>query len=194
MVAPFIQQSDLARVVFGISLAAFAMGELSQAVKWRRGASRADLAGEVVFRVVFFTGILMLPLARSLAPNAVLDGPRPFAVGAAIGWLGLLLRWWSVVTLGKYFTTVVMTTSDQVVVSRGPYAVLRHPSYTGLLAAFLGAGLVYGNWVGTGASFLSILFAVVYRLLREERAMAEALGEAYSDFAKNRARLVPFVW
>ncbi|WP_238384870.1 methyltransferase family protein [Segeticoccus rhizosphaerae] len=71
-----------------------------------------------------------------------------------VGWLGLLLRWWSFATLGRYFTTVVKTSADQVVVSRGPYRALRHPSYTGLLAAFLGCGLMLGNWVGCGASFL----------------------------------------
>jgi hypothetical protein len=87
MVAPFIQQSDWARLVFGISLAAFAVGEFSQAVKWRRGASRADLRGEVAFRIVFFAGILMLPLAQTLAPGAVSTGVGPFVSGMAIGWL-----------------------------------------------------------------------------------------------------------
>jgi protein-S-isoprenylcysteine O-methyltransferase Ste14 len=81
-----------------------------------------------------------------------------------------------------------------LVVSRGPYRVLRHPSYTGLLAALLGCGLMLGNWVGTAASSLLILLALIYRLLREEQAMIDALGDAYLDFAKDRARLVPFVW
>jgi protein-S-isoprenylcysteine O-methyltransferase Ste14 len=194
MVAPFIQQSEWARLVFGCSLGAFVVGELSQAMKWRRGASQVDLLGEVLFRLLFFTGILFLPLSQSLAPHAVLEGAGPFVLGATIGWAGLLLRWWSFLTLGKYFTTVVMTSADQVVVSRGPYAVVRHPSYTGLLAVFLGSGLMFGNWVGACASFLSILVALVFRLLREERAMANVLGEAYDAFARDRARLIPFVW
>jgi len=191
---PYMQQEAWARLVFYLSAAAFAVGEFSQAVKWRRGASRADLRGEVVFRVIFFAGILMLPLARALAPEAVLSGGGVFVVGAVIGWLGLLLRWWSFATLGKYFTTVVKTSTDQVVVERGPYRVLRHPSYTGLLAAFVGCGLMLGNWVGTAASFLLILVGLIYRLRREERAMIDSLGDAYLDFAADRARLIPFVW
>jgi protein-S-isoprenylcysteine O-methyltransferase Ste14 len=51
-----------------------------------------------------------------------------------------------------------------------------------------------GNWVGTVASFLLILTGLIYRLVREEHAMIDALGDAYPDFAKDRARLVPFVW
>ena len=194
MAAPYMQQEAWARLVFYISVAAFAVGEFSQAVKWRRGASRTHLLDEVVFRVIFFAGILMLPLARTLAPDAVLTSAGVFVLGAIIGWLGLLLRWWSFATLGKYFTTVVKTSADQVVVERGPYRVLRHPSYTGLLAAFVGAGLMLGNWVGTAASFLLILVGLIFRLLREERAMIDTLGDAYVNFAKDRARLVPFVW
>jgi len=188
-----MQQETWARLVFEISVAAFAVGEFSQAVKWRRGASRTDLRGEVVFRI-FFAGILMLPLAQTLAPEAILDGAWVFGLGTVIGWLGLMLRWWSFATLGKYFTTVVKTSADQVVVGRGPYRVLRHPSYTGLLAAFIGCGLMLGNWVGTAASFLLILVGLIYRLLREEHAMIDSFGDAYLDFARDRARLVPFVW
>ena len=194
MATPYLQQETWARVVFGISVAAFAIGEFSQAVKRRRGASRVDVRGEVVFRVIFFAGILMLPLARTLAPGAVLERPAAFVLGAVLGWLGLLLRWWSFATLGTYFTTVVRTSADQVVVGRGPYRVLRHPSYTGLIAAILGSGLMLGNWAGTCAALLLIVTSLVYRLLREERAMVDALGDAYVAFARHRARLVPFVW
>ena len=147
-----------------------------------------------MFRVIFFAGILMLPLAGARAPEAVLDGAGVLVLGTVIGWLGLLLRWWSFATLGKYFTTVVKTSADQVVVERGPYRILRHPSYTGLLAAIVGCGLMLGNWVGTATSFLLILVGLIYRLLREEQAMIDSLGDAYSDFARDRARLVPFVW
>jgi protein-S-isoprenylcysteine O-methyltransferase Ste14 len=51
-----------------------------------------------------------------------------------------------------------------------------------------------GNWVGTAASFLLILLVHIYRLLREEHAIIDTLGDAYLDFAKDRARLVPFIW
>ena len=56
MATSFVQQETWARLVFDISVAAFVVGEFSQAVKQRRGASRADLRGEVVFRVLFFVG------------------------------------------------------------------------------------------------------------------------------------------
>jgi len=191
---PYLEQEAWARLVLDISVAAFAVGEFSQAVKWRRGGSPMDVRGEVALRAILFAGILMLPLAQTVAPGAVLGGAGPFVLGMGVGWFGLLVRWWSFVTLGMNFTTVVKASADQVVVGHGPYRVLRHPSYTGLLAAFLGCGLMLGNWVGTATAFVLILAGLVYRLLREEQAMISNVGDAYVEFARGRARLVPFVW
>jgi len=145
--------------------------------------------------VMFFGGILMLPLGRAVAPGAVIGGGVwLFALGAALGWLGLLLRWSSFVSLGKYFTVVLMTSEDQPVVNRGPYRVLRHPSYTGLLLVFAGVGLMLGNGVSAVGAVGLILIALVYRLRIEERALIAALGDHYREFAASRARLIPYVW
>ncbi|MGI5241962.1 methyltransferase family protein [Dactylosporangium sp. CA-139066] len=183
-----------ARIVLEASLGAFAAGEVLQALRVRRGATRTNLRAEILFRAMFFGGILLLPLGRAAIPAATIDSPWLFVPGAVIAWLGLLLRWWSFVTLGKYFTVVVQTSKDQPVVDRGPYRVLRHPSYTGLLLAFAGCGLMLGNWAGTAAGVAVISAALVYRLRIEERALIAALGERYRDFAATRARLIPYVW
>ena len=75
--------------------------------------------------MLFFGGILMLPLGLSVVPGAVIPGGAvSFVVGTVLGWLGLLLRWWTFVALGSYFTTVLKTSSDQSVVERGTYRVL----------------------------------------------------------------------
>ena len=97
-------------------------------------------------------------------------------------------------SLGKYFTVVVRTSEDQPVVDRGPYRVLRHPSYTGLLLAFTGAGLMVGNWLSLVSTVVLVLIALLHRLLIEEHALAAALGDRYREFAASRARLIPYVW
>ena len=195
-VAPtYLQQSHAAVVLLSVSVIAFAVGEFSQTLRLRRGSRHADLVGELVFRILFFGGILMLPLAASLFREAVIPGGvLPFAVGAVVGWLGLALRWWCFLTLGRYFTAVLKTSSDQAVVERGPYRVLRHPSYTGLLMALLGCGLMLGNWAAVPPSFVLLVIAVAYRIRIEESALTAALGDTYRRFAESRARLIPFVW
>lgn len=195
MAATFLQGSHPAAVVFAVTVAAFAIAEFGQRFRGRRGVRNVDLVGEVVFQLVFVAGVVALPLFRSILPHAVVPGRAvPFVAGAIVAWLGLLLRWWCFVTLGRYFTDVLKTSADQEVVDRGPYRVLRHPSYTGLLLALVGCGLMIANWVGLVVSFVLVLVALVYRIGIEERALTAALGDAYRSFAARRARLVPFVW
>jgi protein-S-isoprenylcysteine O-methyltransferase Ste14 len=191
---PYEVHTNLARIVFEVSVGAFVVGELWQAFHVRRGATRADLRAEILFRVMFFSGILLLPFGRAVTPGAAIGGGWLFALGVLIAWLGLLLRWWSFVSLGKYFTVVVKTSDDQPVVDRGPYRVLRHPSYTGLLLAFAGGGLMVGNWVSTVGAVGVVSAALIYRLRIEERALNAALGDRYREFAATRARLIPHVW
>jgi protein-S-isoprenylcysteine O-methyltransferase Ste14 len=195
VLTPYVQHAHTARLILDIGVGAFMVGELSQALRVRRGATRADLGAELLFRAMFFGGILMIPLGLAVAPDAVIGGGVwVFSLGAVIGWLGLLLRWWCFVTLGTYFTVVLKTSEDQRLVDRGPYRVLRHPSYTGLLLAFAGCGLMLGNWVSTAGSVAVVLIALVFRIRIEERALNATLGDRYRTFAAHRARLVPFIW
>lgn len=108
--------------------------------------------------------------------------------------VGLALRWWSIVTLGRSFTTVLKVSPDQAVVDTGPYAFVRHPSYSGLLLALLGCGVMVGNWVGVLASFAIVLVAIIYRIRIEERLLLDSIGEDYRRYASRHARLVPFLW
>jgi protein-S-isoprenylcysteine O-methyltransferase Ste14 len=95
---------------------------------------------------------------------------------------------------GKYFTVVVKTSEDQFVVERGPYRILRHPSYTGLVLAFAGAGLMVGNWLSAVGVVVLVLTALIHRLRIEELALTAALGNRYRKFAASRARLIPYIW
>jgi protein-S-isoprenylcysteine O-methyltransferase Ste14 len=191
----FEELSSPARILFFVSIGAFSTGELAQAFRLRRGAARVDVRAEAFFRLMFLGGILMLPLGRAVAPGAVIGGGVfLFALGAVVGWAGSLLRWWSFASLGKYFTVVVTTSADQPVIGRGPYRVLRHPSYTGLLLMFAGVGVMVGNWLGAVGAFVLVLIALIHRLRIEERALIAAVGDRYREFAASRARLIPYLW
>ena len=195
MPVPYEELSNPARVVFFASAGAFLADEVFQALRPRRGASRVDVRAEALFRLIFFAAIFVLPLGRAVAPGAVIGGRVwPFAIGVVLGWLGLLLRWWSIVILGRYFTVVVMTSADQPVVDRGPYRILRHPSYTGLLLVFAGLGLMLGNWVSAVAAVGLVLIALIHRIRIEEHALNASLGDRYREFAANRAQLIPYIW
>ena len=194
MPQPYLATSDAAEVVFGVSVVVFAVGELQQTLLVRRSDAHASIRDELIFRLWFFAGIIALPTGARFIPGAEAPGPLIFAVGAVVCWLGLLLRWWSFAVLGRYFTTVVKTSPDQPIIDRGPYRFVRHPGYTGLILAFLGCGLMLGNWAATAVSVAVVTSALVVRLLQEERALIAARGSAYLEYAERRARLIPFVW
>lgn len=192
MTVPFFLASH---VVFDVSVVIFAVGEFQQVLRGRRRrGSLSSIREEIVFRLIFFAAVLTLPLCLRFVPAADVGGSLVFVIGTVIGWLGMLLRWWSFAALGRLFTTVVKASADQPIVDRGPYRWVRHPGYTGLVVAFLGFGLMLGNWVGVVTSVILILAAVIYRLRGEERALVGARGAAYLDYANGRARLLPFIW
>jgi protein-S-isoprenylcysteine O-methyltransferase Ste14 len=114
------------------------------------------------------------------------------AAGLALMLAGMALRWYAVITLGAYFTTTVAARGGQPVVERGPYHLVRHPSYAGSLLTLAGYCLAFTNWLA--------LLAVVpgaagfaYRIRVEERALLETLGEPYAAYMRRTKRLLPYL-
>jgi len=107
---------------------------------------------------------------------------------------GLVLRWTAILTLGRFFTANIAIHEGQPVISAGPYRYVRHPSYTGLLLAFLGLGVFFGNWLSVIVLFVPITFAVIHRIRIEESVLEGALGPAYSAYCARTKRLIPGMW
>jgi protein-S-isoprenylcysteine O-methyltransferase len=116
------------------------------------------------------------------------------AVAVGLFAAGLVLRWWAIVTLGRFFTVDVVVEKDHEVVQRGPFRWVRHPSYTGVLLAFLGWAMTLWNWVAMAVVLVPIFIAFLRRMKVEEDALSRALGERYVEYMKRTKRLVPFVY
>ncbi len=114
--------------------------------------------------------------------------------GAALAVAGLAFRVWAVATLGQYFTYVVKVSPDQKVVDTGPYRWLRHPSYTGALAAALGIALSMRYAWALALVGVPNFVGYAIRIFVEEKALAEGIGEPYRAYMRRTKRLIPFVW
>jgi protein-S-isoprenylcysteine O-methyltransferase Ste14 len=127
-------------------------------------------------------------------PGAAIPFARSeiFAIGVLLALAGIALRQYAVVVLGRFFTTRVMTTSDQKVVDRGPYRFVRHPSYTGALMTVAGLVLCATNWLSLSC-FLLTLPGLAYRIRVEEGVLIEGLGQPYRAYMSRTKRLVPFI-
>ncbi|MGI8753437.1 MAG: methyltransferase family protein [Acidimicrobiales bacterium] len=169
--------------------------ELRQGLKNRPQGVRASWGSEAVFRLAVVIGAAV---AIVLSPTARGGTIRPAAVAAWIGlgllWCGVALRFWSFRTLGRYFTFIVQTSRDQPVITDGPYRVIRHPSYAGLLLAAVSLGLFIGNWWSLMSFAAAMICGLVFRIRVEERALLQNLGDEYRHYAATHKRLIPFIW
>lgn len=113
-------------------------------------------------------------------------------VGAALFFGGIAVRAWAIRSLGKAYSHRVRTPDDSVIVSGGPYRLLRHPAYAGMLLAHLGIATLLFNPFVIAALAFAFLPALVRRIKVEEAHLLAMPG--YQAFASHRARLVPGVW
>jgi len=160
----------------------------------RSGDPRQDrFSGVAVVAGVVVAISLGSRLARDVPELAIATAGLPlFWVGVAIGLAGIALRWYAIRSLGRFFRMRVMTVPDQVVVESGPYALVRHPSYTGALMTVLGVLVCSTNWLAL-ACFLIALPGFAYRIRVEERALVAALGDPYRDYMRRTKRLIPYL-
>ncbi|HXR96490.1 MAG TPA: isoprenylcysteine carboxylmethyltransferase family protein [Terriglobales bacterium] len=115
--------------------------------------------------------------------------PIGFA-GAAIAVAGLAMALGSRIVLGRWWSGTVALKADHQLVRTGPYRVVRHPLYTGLMAATLGAALAFGFWRSlAGAALLWIAF--LWRARREDTLLAGQFGPQFLDYRRSTGRLLP---
>ena len=108
--------------------------------------------------------------------------------------LGMSLRVWANQTLGTSYTRTLKTMQGQSIVSNGPYRVLRHPGYGGVLLMWLGAGVALRNWVALG--FVALLLGLAYRrrMNAEEEMLLTNFGVSYRDYCRRTWRIIPFLY
>jgi protein-S-isoprenylcysteine O-methyltransferase Ste14 len=148
--------------------------------------------------------LVMLSFPVWMVVGALVADGRPAPIGSAswwpvvsglvLVWLGIALRVWSILTLGRFFKLTVVIQDDHRVVERGPYRLLRHPSYTGALIIAAGFGLAEADLVSLAIVLVGVLVPLLIRIRVEERTLLSELGDAYADYARRTARLVPGVY
>ena len=156
-------------------------------------AKHEPFAGRLVYMVILILGFVLLfgrlriPYGqmRLWSASRIAD-----ALGLAIQAIGLAFSVWARRALGKNWSARVTIGAKQELIVAGPYRIVRHPIYSGLLFALIGTAVIAGN-LNALVGFLLILVSVVIKLGREESALREHFGEAYADYARRVPALVP---
>ena len=148
----------------------------------------------VLWLVIMASVIAGVYCARYYPAAALSNGQVIALVGVALFVLGIIVRWWAIIALGRFFTVDVTIERDHELVERGPFRVVRHPSYAGVLLAFVGFALSLQYWAALLVVLLPIFAAFIHRMNVEESALTQALGSTYTDYMGRTKRLVPFVY
>jgi protein-S-isoprenylcysteine O-methyltransferase Ste14 len=162
--------------------------------KASRGPRRSD-----VLRVIRFA--LLVGIGSAIA-NFIARGRLSFALpehpSAALAWLGaacavlgISLAVWSRVTLGRNWGMPATLRAEPELVTSGPYALVRHPIYTGILLAMVGSALAGSAALFMVAAVLAIHF--VTSALIEERDMRAQFPNTYPAYAARTKMLIPYV-
>src|SRR5580658_2675112 len=145
-------------------------------------------------------GVMIISVSASFAAAATVRAADSMLLaqlvplGLLIYLFGLILRWYAIVYLGRFFTVNVAIAADHKVVDTGPYRLIRHPSYTGALLALLGLGICERNWLALALAEIPYVCVLLWRIHVEERALTAALGDAYVSYTVRTRRLIPFVY
>ena len=110
----------------------------------------------------------------------------------AAGAAGFGFAWWARLTLGDLWSGTVSLKENHEIIDRGPYSLVRHPIYTGIIFAAFALAIQIGMASSLlGAAFMTLGFWMKARL--EERFLADEIGEgAYADYRRHTPMLVPF--
>jgi protein-S-isoprenylcysteine O-methyltransferase Ste14 len=117
----------------------------------------------------------------------------PFWLGAALTVGGLLFAVWAREHLGRNWSSSVSIKQDHELITTGPYALVRHPIYTGILAGFLGVAVAISQVRGL-VVFVLVFLGFWAKLSMEEQWMRSQFGETYATYVRRTAALVPYLF
>jgi protein-S-isoprenylcysteine O-methyltransferase Ste14 len=172
-----------------------------------RTVGRPSAGSGIIYRIMSLAGFVLLLGAEfkvhdgqvSVQP---LPGPlamRYWQAPLAVEWamvgvaaLGFLFAWWARLHLGRLWSGRITRKEGHRIVDTGPYAIVRHPIYTGILTAAIASTVVMGNLHAIlGTVLLIVAYWIKARL--EERWLRDELGAAdYDAYRRRVPMLVPF--
>lgn len=169
---------------------------LSRRLRSAKDAQKVDRGSKAIVIASINVGVCFAFLAADTLPSFDIAAhwQSVFACGIAIWLGGIAFRLYSIRVLGRFFTYDVAISNGQRVVEKGPYRLLRHPSYLGGLLAMLGFGMTLTNSLAILIAFCCAAAGYGYRMPLEEKALVRGLGPAYTEYMSRTWRLIPYLF
>ena len=186
----------LAYVVIGLFLAIEQYARIGKEARSleKRPSDRGSTNLLVAAFLITCLGLLTAPALNYFQIGRLTTGMFIGWVGIAISLLGIALRLWAYRTLGRYYTRTLRVSEHQPIVRQGPYSLIRHPGYAGVILMWLGAALATTNWITIAVTTVAMLAAYHYRIQAEENMLTTAMGKEFGEYRAHTRKLIPFVY
>ncbi|MBI1745436.1 MAG: isoprenylcysteine carboxylmethyltransferase family protein [Acidobacteria bacterium] len=123
--------------------------------------------------------------------------PRVFGLrilGVALLCLGILIRYISIRTLGRFFTAHLKVNEGRRLIQEGIYKNLQHPSYFGMIFSFVGLPLAFCSLYGLTYMIFIGIPSILFRINLEESFLMEEFGNEYVEYRKHTYKFIPFLY
>jgi protein-S-isoprenylcysteine O-methyltransferase Ste14 len=162
----------------------------------KRASNAPNLPLQIPTSALLIVGFAFLLKPDMPGLNIPLTPQTPLlgAIGVALDLVGVAFAIWARLVLGRNWSGLVMRVKEgHELVQSGPYAIVRHPIYAGLLLAIVGTALT----LGTLASYIGLAAGAVALIIRvhlEEKLMNQEFRKTHEAYRRRTKKLVPFVW
>ncbi len=161
-----------------------------------RAESRLSMTEQLLYRFFNIAGFVLLFAVQTRRYR----GPwHLWFLPTGAGWVmallcvtGFAFAWWARIHLGQLWSAFVTRKADHHIIDTGPYGIVRHPIYTGIILAAVALAIVKGTLFAIAGALLAA-FGFWLKARLEERFLREQLGaEAYDSYRRRVPMLLPF--
>jgi len=126
-------------------------------------------------------------------PGSESRPPAVSVAGVLLGCLAVVISWTSIRALGKQLRVQAGLYSDHELIRSGPYAIVRHPIYAGMLAMYLATALVQSAWPLALIGFAIFILGTEIRVRIEDGLLASRFGTQFAEYKASTPAYIPFV-
>lgn len=177
-------------LVFAIGWGAFWLYWLAAAFSMKRG--RVPWSRELRIRAVIVVVVIALVRAGAFRDHGLNTDPWRAAVGVVLFALGLGFAIWARVHIGRNWGTPMSQKVEPELVTSGPYELVRHPIYSGILVGGTGTAVALSWWWLSAVALAAIYF--IYSATVEERYLTEKFPQTYPQYKRSSKMLVPYIF
>ncbi len=177
-------------LVFAVGWAAFWLYWLVAAFSMKRG--HVPWSRELRIRALIAVAGILLIRFGAFRGHGLNTDPWRAGVGLVLFALGLGFAIWARIHLGRNWGTPMTRKDEPELVTSGPYRMVRHPIYSGILIAGVGTAVAL-SWFWLTAVVLAGIY-VLYGATVEERYMTEQFPDTYPEYKRSTKMLVPFIF